>query len=382
MNYHKFDSPVRLVATEELQAALLGEDGSFIMRSLLVNERDFLEVDYVRSLRALWYTLVKPTLSRLGVLMDVVTVKGVPKYKADGTPVYKDWDAELSRYFGKMIDAGEMTYRDLMIVDSSRPRAAGSSLEHYTHSACYSYQVAAGLNPHVILCTEKDTATGIVRALATIFGCSWICGRGQNARSATEDLLYQIGPQDELVFLSITDHDPSGYSISNTFADQARVYQDRFGYSSIKGVRLGILPEQLTDEEIAVNQYQPKFSDEKQRREWMDYNGGEEWGLELDAFTPRRLREVFVEGLRPYVDTDTSFLKKSYIRALTLTYLARHLEPFMAEIEERFAEEVEIQDFDIFDLAVEGKSYLPVADLCTTEKMADLLAAIRERFDK
>ena len=97
MNYHKFDSPVRLVSTEELQAALLGEDGSFIMRSLLVNERDFLEVDYVRSLRALWYTLVKPTLSRLGVLMDVVTVKGVPKYKADGTPVYKDWDAELSR---------------------------------------------------------------------------------------------------------------------------------------------------------------------------------------------------------------------------------------------------------------------------------------------
>lgn len=68
--------------------------------------------------------------------------------------------------------------------------------------------------------------------------------------------------------------------------------------------RIGITPDQLTEDEIQNNMYSPK---KKGMESWMKETGGInglEKGLELDALTPERIREIFADELKNYVSDD------------------------------------------------------------------------------
>ncbi len=65
--YFELDRPIKDIPANELQGFLKGQKTSTIMRTIIMNEKRFLSVDYERSLRGFWYFTVKPVLEKLGL---------------------------------------------------------------------------------------------------------------------------------------------------------------------------------------------------------------------------------------------------------------------------------------------------------------------------
>jgi hypothetical protein len=165
----------------------------------------------------------------------------------------------------------------------------------------------------------------------------------------------------------MTDYDPAGYYIAQTFANQARdILQalDRPGIVELE--RVGITPEQLTTEQVEANKYTPKRAG---RQKWFEQTGGingEQKGLELDALHPDRIREIFVTTLKKYINPKEyrRFIKRAYIRRQALEAIQPKIQDVLRETERREIDLVEILDFDMGDLAVEGFNELPIEKLC------------------
>lgn len=116
-NIIRFDRHISSISTEELSEKFRpiqrrsGElKKSELMRSLIMNEKEFGTCTYDRTLRSLWYSFVKPTLDRLGQLTD------------NDEKTIDGWDRLLSRYLSELVKDGKLTYADLHILDESRSR--------------------------------------------------------------------------------------------------------------------------------------------------------------------------------------------------------------------------------------------------------------------
>jgi len=93
---------------------------AYLMRSIVINERDFNKYGDDRTLRGMWYSSVKPTLDKLGLLEeDDMTEAGLVA-----------WDKKLSRYVCDLLRKGYLTFSDLNITDQSRQRSNPSKLLH------------------------------------------------------------------------------------------------------------------------------------------------------------------------------------------------------------------------------------------------------------
>lgn len=313
--------PEEMAAGELLQEAG-GLDDSKLMRSLLMAELALIRAQGPRpdrTLRSLWYSLVKPALSRMGKLNET-TRSGRPK----------DWDGKLSSTLGKLVAAGVTTYEEFGIVDGSRQRQQALPITQ----SVVSIQLTGPHAPHVVLCSEKDTIYPVIQQVAELYGVSCYSGGGQPAKAATENLVLNILRHrayrgQGITILSLTDYDPAGYSIAGSFF--AQVQQSLRG----RGVRathhrLGLEPWQLTEEELAQNVYEPK---DQGLREWLEETGGvngQPYGLELDALPLARLRGMFAEGIEAVIDIE---LRERDLREAMLEMLAYEL--LMPEFRER-----------------------------------------------
>ncbi len=360
--YFEIDSPIKDMPASELQNLLKGQKKSKIMRTIIMNEKKFLSVNYDRSLRGFWYLTVKPVLEKLGLLTETdQTEKKLEK-----------WDQELSRYMGELVKNGTMTYKDLRIVDQSRKRGNPKPIYHTVNSEIYGYKVGLGAYPHIIISTEKDTVYSIIEGVASFFGCSCISGKGQNALSAMEDLLRGMGNvQVDIYILTLTDYDPSGYYIADTFRSQAVVLKEAMGIQSDVYIeRIGIFPSQLTQEEIENNKYTPKPVN---LDKWFGITGGingESKGLELDALPPDRIRDIFVTSLKKYIDPKVyeATIKESYIKMKVLEVIKSKVETILSEVKNSEIDNITNSQLDIFSLAKEGHVFLPIEDLCNDDR--------------
>jgi len=111
--YITLDKPIKDMTVEELiQKGLSGINKAELMRTIILNEKEYISIDYDRSLRGFWYSTVKPTLDKLGLLEE----------KDQTEEGLKNWDSELSRYMAELVKMGVLTYKDLKILDISRRR--------------------------------------------------------------------------------------------------------------------------------------------------------------------------------------------------------------------------------------------------------------------
>ncbi len=95
--YITFDRPIKEIPGEELKRHLGNVKRSVLMHSIILNEKQFLKIDYDRSLRSFWYLTVKPTLEKLGLITEVdQTEEALIKC-----------DSEPSRYMGELVSLGE-----------------------------------------------------------------------------------------------------------------------------------------------------------------------------------------------------------------------------------------------------------------------------------
>lgn len=204
--YIALDRPIKEMLAEEIRAKLGKLKKSELMRTIILNEKEFMDIDYDRSLRGLWYSVVKPTLDKMGLLTEQdQTEERLAK-----------WDADLSRYLAELVRLGMLTYKDLRIVDTSRQRETPDERYAVVDLQTYGYKIAIAPHSNIIISTEKDTVYNIISGIASFFGCSCISGKGQNSLGAMEDLLRNMGQvTKDIHILTITDYDPAGYYTLN-----------------------------------------------------------------------------------------------------------------------------------------------------------------------
>lgn len=377
MDYSK-EELVRIFGSEEEIRAARGL--SYVMRSIIINEALHLRVDYDRTLRNLWYASVKPTLEKLGLL----------RKEHEHDKVMTKRTKLLSETCANMVREGILCYKDIQVVDGSRLRDNPTTRYSVPGFETYGYTEGVAPFPNIILASEKDTMYPTLLRLAGLFGCSCISGKGENALGATEDLLRKINTNKDIYFLTFTDYDPSGYNIAKTFSTQAKVLRRHLHIPGlIHTKRLGITPDQLTQEEVDANKYTPEPSGSSgwtKLVRWFEETGGidgEPMGLELDALTPDRIIQIFTDALREYITDQTpysEFVRSAYIRMRVMESIQDHVERIVTDICAQEEDNIEQYDFDVFSLAQEGYTSIPVDELCSNNRDEGIREKAREYF--
>ena len=231
------------------------------------------------SLRDFWYNPVKPIVERV-----------FPNSS-------RDLPAVLSKRLSNAVEDGELTYRDLNILDDSRKR------DLYVSSP----------ESDRLIFVEKRAAYRKLEPLAEAYELSIVSGGGQAATAMIEDIVRQLNshtggrnPSGGYTVYLLTDYDPSGFTIGNSFIDRCQ----SLGLPVESVDRIGILPDHLDDDEIARQRYKPPLESDYDR-EWVAEHGiDSRYGLEIEAIGGRNkkgeaLREVVVETISDDIRTDT-----------------------------------------------------------------------------
>ena len=320
--YYKLPRHPSEMTDQELRGHLAHIPNSQVVRSLLIAEVEAIRAGAdreMRTLRGLWYSLVKPALSRAGIL-DKLTKKGKPT----------NWAADLSRYLGELVRIGETTYEELRIIDGSRSRQTATTVAQ----TIIDVDLVGAHFPWVILFTEKDTIWGAVRNLASLYGVSAISGGGEPSYACTENTIraimrsttFQEARPERIVLLTLTDYDPFGYTISDAqytqIAEAVESMGDECFLPAVAKIRIGLEPDQLTQLERNTNAYTPK---DRCFDEWYAETGGvdgQPLGLELDALPLSRVRGMFADAIAQHVDLDR---RRDDLRAAYVDLLACEL---------------------------------------------------------
>lgn len=356
---------------------------SYLMRSIIMSEVRYPGVDYMRSLRSLWYSVVKPTLDKLGLLTVAdQTEEGLTK-----------WDATLSRYVADLLRRGFLTYSDIHVLDNSRQRSNPRETYYTTDNTIYGYKATIAPYSNIIIATEKDTVYNIIHDIASLFGCSCISCKGQNSLGAMEALVRGIvrahrSEDIELEYihiLTMTDYDPAGYYIAEALETQVTdVLKALSQYDvDVTITRVGITPDQLDYDLVEANKYSPKPANLEKWLERTNGIDGEPYGLELDALEPQQIRQIFVDILMDYIDKDiyTSFIRESYIRNASLLILEDRVSSILDNMVSDHESKVKLKNINIRQLAIDGYSNIPTSKACKNEnEVKTLLAADISRY--
>lgn len=370
-NYY-IDLPchVKFMTSEELLEFFPPEEytNAYLMRSLIMNEKqNYRHTRDSRTLRGVWYSTIKPALDKLGLLTEEdQTEVGLTK-----------WDATLSRYMADLLRKGYILYSDLGIVDVSRRKQNPSIRYSVPNLSSFGFKINVAPYPNILIATEKDTVYNIISDIAELFGCSCISCKGQNALGAMEVLIKNIKDRfwrnewDTFYILTMTDYDPAGYYIADALVKQARDILDALGMykANIEYARIGITPDQLTNEMVEANKYTPKPSNIEK---WFEKTGGingEPKGLELDALEPDQIREIFVNNISEYIDESVykDFVKNSFIKSLILEGVAPKIDKLVDRVTKQVEDKITVEDFDLLYYAKQGYDSVPVLDVCDCE---------------
>lgn len=349
-NIIRLDAAIKDLRKEELIEKLGSLKKSELMRSIILNERDYCTCSYERSQRSFWYSVVKPTLDKLGKLTeDDNTEESI-----------EGWDKALSKYLTELVRQGQLTYKDIMIKDESRNMNVPDS---YVFSP---YR-------NIVVCCEKDTIFNIVKDISVLLGCSCMSSKGICGYGAMENLMRQIrdnseNTYNEVVFLILSDYDPTGYTIAKTFREQAVEMANNLHMNcNVVSKRIGITPDQLTDDEVKNNMYTPKA---KGMKDWMLLTGGidgKEKGLELDALKPDRIREIFADSLREYISSEEyiEHIASNFLYGEIRREIDKYIDGIASEVYRELIPTVSVSDFNILDYVKDGLRYIPSDRLCS-----------------
>ena len=328
---------IKQLTTEDIRGWLGGGlEDTVIIRSIIMAEIEAVRAGYprnIRTLRGFWYEIVKPIISRLGILN---------KKTANGKPI--DWAKNLSERLGELVKGNNTSYEELKIIDGSRQRFKARNIP----ARLVDVGMVGGHYPWVILFIEKDTIWPIVEDLANLYGVSAISGGGQPALSCSENITreiirseaYKAEQPTKIIILALTDYDPAGLNIARaqfnqiTQAANNMPAGERGALKEILNIRLGLVPAQLTAEELEANAYDPK---DKGLEKWLKETGGingQPLGLELDSLSIPRLRAMFAEAIEQHIDISKRHqdIKSAFIDLIACNMLLPDFEKCRTEM--------------------------------------------------
>lgn len=152
---------------------------------------------------------------------------------------------------------------------------------------------------HIEIVGEKLTVEGIVRPVAMRYCVPYTIGRGYSSlppRKAMHDRFRKSG-KTRLIILFMSDHDPEGWDIAETFAKSMR---DDFGIQDNAAVKVGLKPEQVRQLGLPPNT-DAKPSSSRFKKFAARFGPA---AYELEAVPPATLEGWLDEAVRSVIDID------------------------------------------------------------------------------
>lgn len=288
------DEMLQLTREEALELGELTHAGDVSIKAvtrhmmrLLADEVTWKGRENSQSLRGVWYSGVKQVYQNL-----------FPERWEDGyysESPSRRFSQELSSHLSEMVKEGELTYRDLNVIDDSRDRriVGENKIEH-----------------DKILFVEKEAKFRQLEPITDVLEVSLVSGGGWQATALIEDMANILDPTETYTFFILTDYDPTGYQIADDFESRAKT----LGVNVDRVERIGIEPEQVPDETLENERFEVPVDNETDR-EWLYEHGLEDefgeprFGLELEAIGGRDsaaedFRRVVVEALESHMRKD------------------------------------------------------------------------------
>lgn len=153
---------------------------------------------------------------------------------------------------------------------------------------------------HVEVVCEKMTAESTIRRVCADFTIPYTVGRGYCSlppRKAMADR-YRASGKAKLVILFLSDHDPEGEDIPETFA---RSMRDDFAVEDVHAVKVGLKAEQVRALSLPPNT-EAKTSSSRFHRFAAKYG---RHAYELEAVAPDLLQQWLREAICAVIDVDT-----------------------------------------------------------------------------
>ncbi len=273
---------ILFMTKEELIATFSTASGNAVVVSVLMANFLWQQVNYIRAgaetpvpdgnVRSLWY-LVKPVISRLDLLND--------------TDYYKT----LSEKLGEMVSSKILSYHEFGLIEDGK------------------WQIGA-FNPHIILMGEKESHFKFLQQMQDLTGATIMASGGQPSTRTSEYFtdalkakLQESGITDQITVLSLTDYDPFGWSLLDTFMGDLKT----FGIKNPQVINLSV-PKNYTPEELEFRHYDIEKSHDTPAamlKKWMKLtNGidGKPWGMEVDVLMLNRnhVKTLILEAGKPF----------------------------------------------------------------------------------
>jgi ParB-like chromosome segregation protein Spo0J len=152
---------------------------------------------------------------------------------------------------------------------------------------------------HVEIIGEKNTIEGILRPVAMNFTIPYTIGRGYLSLPPRWNMAerFRKSGKDKLVLLVLSDFDPEGEDIAESFA---RSMRDDFKIYSIFPVKVALTSDQVRDTELPP-QMKAK-EDSSRRKKFVDRHGDDVY--ELEAIPPADLQTILEEAIDSVIDID------------------------------------------------------------------------------
>lgn len=152
---------------------------------------------------------------------------------------------------------------------------------------------------HIEIIGEKNTIHSIIKPVAMEFCIPVTIGRGYSSLEPRYKLFkrYDQSKKNKLVLLILSDHDPDGHEIAQSFC---RSMRDDFDIENIHPIRVALTREQVDELELPPIMQAKKTS--SNYKKFHDKHGDDVF--ELEAVPPEKLQQILREAILSVIDTD------------------------------------------------------------------------------
>jgi len=153
---------------------------------------------------------------------------------------------------------------------------------------------------HIEIIGEKNTIEPIIRSVAARFCIPMTIGRGYCSLRPRYDIAqrFRKSGKTRLVLLMLSDFDPDGEEIANSFA---RSLRDDFGIEEIEPIKVALTASQVEEFDLPPMLKAKKKS--AQYKRFASEHGDDVW--ELEALPPETLQQVLEDAIDAVIDQKT-----------------------------------------------------------------------------
>ena len=152
---------------------------------------------------------------------------------------------------------------------------------------------------HIELFCEKNTVNSILMPVAYEFTMPLTSGRGYCSIPPRHGMAqrFKASGKEKLIVLLLSDHDPEGCDLIETFP---RSMRDDFGVESVYPIRVALTRDQVDEYGLPSNLFAKASS--SRHKTYVQQHGDHVW--ELDALSPEQLQDITRKAILSVLDMD------------------------------------------------------------------------------